>query len=289
MKDEVIVEQNTLGAVPAALRRASWGAIFAGMFFTTVLQVMFTLLGMAIGFGPLRTSGSQAMAIGSGIWLLVTGLVSVWIGACVAGRLSGGPRRADGMLHGLISWSVSTVVAFGLLATTIGSIIGGTASLVKGVIASNGNSGFNDQEAVASMNQDLKSILPQALTPTGRTESQEKAGSLTALAQQDSELATALAKLEASGGAAKSEGDRDHLINLLTTKHNLSRQDSENLVTQWDQQFQNAKGQASQQLHQAGHGLAQGAFWAFIALFLGLLVSAWGGWAGTASLPRPTA
>jgi hypothetical protein len=299
MKEEVLVQETALGVAPSRLRRASWGAIFAGVFFTTVLQIMFTLLGMAVGFGPLRpaqrSNPAQAMAIGSGIWLLVTGLVSVWIGACVAGRLSGGPRRADGMLHGLIAWSVSVIVAFGLMATTIGAVVGGAAALVNGAVGSLGGTSFKGGDTVASLGQDVRAILPSAgalLSPTGRTEGPQVTGSLTAMAQRDSELAGALGKLETQGGASKSQADRDQVVNILTTKHNLSQQDAQALVNQWDHQFQQAKGQASQETHQLGreaaNGLAQGAFWGFLALFLGLLVSAWGGWAGTASLPRPT-
>lgn len=299
MKEEVLVQQTVPEVAPAGLRRASWGAIFAGMFFTTVLQVMFTLLGMAVGFGPLRPSQQsnpgQTMAIGSGIWLLVTGLVSIWIGSCVAGRLSGGPRRADGMLHGLITWSVSVVLAFGLLATTFGTVVGGTAALVKEAIASTGGTSSGGQEALASLDQSIRSAFPQAgnlLPPTGRTQGQQVPGQLTELAQQDPELAAAVAKMEANGGASKSQAERDQVINLLSSKHHLNRPDAENLVNQWDQQFQQVKGQATQRLNEAGqtvaHGLAWGAFWGFIALFLGLLVSAWGGWAGTATLPRPT-
>ena len=94
MNEEVRVEETSLGVAPSRLRRVSWGAIFAAVFFATVLQAMFTLLGAAVGFGPLRpveqSNPAQATAIGAGIWMLVTGLVSIWIGACVAGRLSGG-------------------------------------------------------------------------------------------------------------------------------------------------------------------------------------------------------
>lgn len=297
MSEDVRIEETNLGVAPSKLRRVSWGAIFAGVFFATVLQVMFTLLGAAVGFGPLReqSNPSQAMAIGSGIWLLVTGLVSIWMGACVAGRLSGGPLRADGMLHGLLAWSVSTVVALGLLATTIGSVIGGTAALVNSALLSINGTAPEGQQPLASLSDQVKSLFPHAgalLPPTGRTGGQQVPGRLTELAQQDSELTAAVGKMETHGGASKSTADRDQVVNLLMTKHNLSKQDAENLVGQWDQQFQQAKGNASQQLNQTGqgvaHGIAQGAFWGFLALFLGLLVSAWGGWAGTSSLPRPT-
>ena len=299
MNEEVRVEETSLGVAPSRLRRVSWGAVFAGVFFATVLQAMFTLLGAAVGFGPLRpveqSNPAQATAIGAGIWMLVTGLVSIWIGACVAGRLSGGPRRPDGMLHGIIAWSVSTAVAFGLLATSIGNVIGGTGALVGNALATAHGTTPEGQQSLASLSDQVKSLFPHAgalLPPTGRTGTQQVPGHLTELAQQDSELATAVGSMETHGGASKSPADRDKVVNLLMSKHNMSKQDAENLVNQWDQQFQQAKGNAAQNLNQAGqtaaHGLSQGAFWGFVALFLGLLVSAWGGWARTASLPRPT-
>jgi hypothetical protein len=300
MNEVLPVEDAALGVAPSKLRRVSWGAIFAGVFFATVVQVMFTLLGAAVGFGPLRSSdhsnSGQAFMVGSGIWLLVTGLVSTWMGACVAGRLSGGPRRADGMLHGVIAWSVSTVIAFGLLATAIGGIIGGTGALVNEALSSNRGGGAENQQALASIGEDVKALIPQAgalLPPTGRTQGQTVPGQLTQLAQQDPELSDTLAKMENNGGAPQSQQERDQVVNLLTSKHNMSKPDAEKLVNQWDTQFRQAKNEAGQQLSKTGksveHGVAQGAFWGFLALFLGLLVSAWGGWAGTASLPRPTA
>ncbi len=263
------------------------------MFVTIVLQIMFTLLGIAVGIATLQpseqpASGNQWLTA-SGIWLLVTGLISMWVGSCIAGRLSGGPRRADGMLHGIVSWSVSMVAMFALLATSVGAILGGTASLVGNAISSYSAQG--GQGGAASIEDQVKGLFPHSgalLPPTGRTEGQQAPGNLSAMAQQDSDLAAALGRMESKGGAAKDTQDRNQVVNLLTTKHNLSQQDAQNLVNQWDQQFQQARGQAHQVGRAAAHGLEWGSFWGFIALILGLLVAAWGGWAGTASLPRPT-
>jgi hypothetical protein len=281
---------------PSRVRRASWGAIFAGMFVTVVLQVMFTLLGVAVGLAsinpPAQATPGQSATLASAIWLLVTGLVSIWIGACIAGRLSGEPRRADGMLHGIVAWSVSMVATFYLLATAVGALLGGTVALVGGALAAQ-SAQPGGQES--SVERQVKALFPQTgslLPPTGPTEGQQPAGNLTALAQQDPDLAAAVARMEAHGGAARASQERDQVINLLTTKHNLGQQDAANLVNQWDQQFQQLHARAVQQVQQtsqaAAHGIAQGAFWGFLALVLGLLVAAWGGWAGTASLPRPT-
>jgi len=299
MKEEVHVEHIAPRLAPSRVRRVSWGAIFAGMVVTIVMPMMLTLLGVAAGiaaFQPFQQQNSaQSMALGSGIWLLVTGLISVWVGACIAGRLSGGPRRADGMLHGIVAWSMATLGMFGLLATTLGTLLGGAGALISNAISSRASNGISPgQEAVASLGDQIKSAFPQAgglLPPTGRTEGQQVPGSLTAMAQQDTDLAAALGRMESHGGAAQAPQERDQVVGILTSKHHLSQQEAANLVNQWDQQFQEVRGQATQKASQAGQaaakGIAEGAFWGFIALILGLLAAAWGGWAGTASLPRP--
>lgn len=231
MANEVVMTQEQGDWVaPSRVRRGSWGAIFAGVFVTIAVQLMFTLLGAGVGIARINSSAehsTQALLTGSGIWLLVTGLVSLWIGACVAGRLCGGPRRADGLLHGIVTWSVSTAVMIGLLATTLGAAVGGTASFLSSVIsngAANGNQGINSvEQAVRGAAPETQSVLP----PTGRTEQ---------------------------------EGTPAQM------------------------------GQASRNLQEAGnqaaHGIEWGSFWGFAALLLGLLSAAWGGWSGTASLPR---
>ncbi|HSU57152.1 MAG TPA: hypothetical protein VLT36_24130 [Candidatus Dormibacteraeota bacterium] len=233
MKEDVQIETTTYGPTNR-LRRASWGAIFAGVFVTVVLQLMLTLLGAAIGFATFQSQDStQGTTTASGIWMLVSGLVSVWVGACIAGRLAGGPRRADGMLHGIITWSVATVAALLLLATAFGAVLGGVGSFLG--TALNSAAGQNGLAALETQGRNLAGDMQQALPPTGRDNS---------------------------------------------------------AVDQNSQQGQdNAAAQTTQNVKELGHkaapGAAQGSLWGFIALLLGLLVSAWGGWAGTASLPKP--
>ncbi|HTL57053.1 MAG TPA: hypothetical protein VL361_15330 [Candidatus Limnocylindrales bacterium] len=304
MSEEPYLPAETVITAPSRVRRVSWGAIFAGTFVGLVFQIMFMLLGAGIGFSTLQsdttaTSG-QGMALGSAIWLLVTSLIAIWLGACVAGRLSGGPGRADGMLHGIVTWSISTLTMFALLAAGIGAVLGGAGALLgsAGTLGSSvqGQSSQSGQNAVASVQEAIKGAFPQSgslLPPTGRTPSGRQApGQLTEMAQKDPELAAALARLESAGGASQAPQARDQLVNLLISKHNLSQQDAANLVNQWDQQFQQARTQIGQKAKQVGqaaaHDISQGALWSFIALLLGMLAAAWGGWAGTASLAEAT-
>src|SRR5690349_21302313 len=148
MGTEVIVDQSKITAAPSLARRVSWGAIFAGLFVTIVIQLLFTLLGLAVGVISMDTirdqGGAHRLAIGAGIWLLVTGLISIWSGSCVAGRLCGGPLRSDGLIHGIVCWSVSTCAAMLLLATTAGALLGGTGALLNGAMAVGGAATGND-------------------------------------------------------------------------------------------------------------------------------------------------
>src|SRR5260221_13338826 len=107
-REDVYVE--TLGPRPAPFlfRRVSWGAIFAGLLVTLMIQFMLTLLGAAIGAATIDSLREQnpadGLTTGPAIWLIAGGLISTFFGAFVAGRLSGGPRRPDGMLHGIVTW-----------------------------------------------------------------------------------------------------------------------------------------------------------------------------------------
>jgi hypothetical protein len=296
MKQEVYVERTEVATAPSLARRVSWGAIFAGFFVTMVVQLTLTLLGAAVGAAslePMRDDhNGQKIAIATGIWLLATGLISIWVGACVAGRLSGGPRRADGLIHGIVTWSVSTCATLALLATTLGAVLGGTGALLGGALALGGLTGSEGNEA--PLQEQVKNLFPQGgplLPPTGRTEqgAAQPPGKLTELSQKDGQLAAALAEMEKKGGAAQASEERDKAISMLTAQYNMDQQQASNLVQQWDQEYQHAQAQTQQKAGQtaktATRGVASGALWGFVALALGLIFAAWGGWAGTASLP----
>jgi hypothetical protein len=293
---EQVVESAEI-TPPSLTRRVSWGAIFAGFFVTMVIQLTLTLLGAAVGAAslePFRDQHSgQRVAITSGIWLLATGLISIWVGACVAGRLCGGPRRADGSIHGIVAWSVSTCATLALLATAVGAALGGTGALLGGALQLGSLTKGDNSTASAPLQEQVKNLFPQAgplLPPTGKTEQgAQPPGKLTELAQKDSQLSAALAEMEKKGGASQAAEEREKVVNMLTAQYNMDQQQAGNLVQQWDQEFQHARAQTEQKAGDAGNsvtrGVASGALWGFIALMLGLIFAAWGGWVGTASLP----
>ena len=294
MKEEVYIEQTAMRPAPFAARRVSWGAIFAGLCVTLVIALTLSLLGVAIGAAtvdPLQEQNPlRGLALGSGIWFIVTALTSLFVGACVAGRLSGGPRRADGLLHGVVTWSVAELAMVFWLMTAVGALMGGAGRMASSAMSQQG--GQASGGTMAAIENQIKQSSPQAgalLPPTGRTEGQTP-GQLTAFAQQDPALAAALAKMESQGGASRAPQERDQVISILTQQHGVDQQQANNLVTQWDQQFQQTKGQAEQKTREVGDkaasGIGKAALWGFVGMILGLAVSALGGWIGTGSLSR---
>jgi hypothetical protein len=112
-----------------------WGAIFAGVAVGISVQLALTLLGIASGLSTLDIAAdNSASALGTLIWAGISMLVAAFVGGYVAARMCGLKRRSDGMLHGFVSWAVTTLLFAMLAASAGGSLLGGVFNLGQGVI-----------------------------------------------------------------------------------------------------------------------------------------------------------
>lgn len=103
-----------------------WGAVLAGVAVGISVQLALTLLGIATGLSTTQVTEGEMMGMGPLIWAGVSMLIAAFVGGYVAARMSGLKRKADGVLHGAVSWAVTTIL-FAVLATTVGG------TLVSGV------------------------------------------------------------------------------------------------------------------------------------------------------------
>lgn len=122
-------------------QRISWGAVFAGSFVSLAVLVLLTSLGAGIGLvsAPAAISGNDAGAaakgfgIAGGVFMLLAGIVSYYAGGWVAGRLNGIPRVSESVVHGIVSWAVTTVaLAFVFTTATVGAA--GAATRMSGML-----------------------------------------------------------------------------------------------------------------------------------------------------------
>lgn len=118
----------------AIISHISWGAILAGTIIVLVIQLMLAMLGLGIGlqaFNPVENPSAE-LGIGALIWWIVSAIIALFLGGWVASKLSGIQTRVDGMLHGVVTWGLASLVAFFLFTTTVGTVIGGGMSVFSG-------------------------------------------------------------------------------------------------------------------------------------------------------------
>jgi hypothetical protein len=99
-----------------------WGAILAGVAAGLSTQLLLAMLGLASGLSLANVSEGVTPGSGTLLWSILSLLIAALVGSYVAGRVSGLSRKVDGMLHGVVTWSVSTLL-FIMMATSVGGTL----------------------------------------------------------------------------------------------------------------------------------------------------------------------
>ena len=117
-----------MNAFPPA-KPISWSAILIGMSVAIAVQGTLTLLGAALGLALVSPYRSDAggISIGAGIWWTVTSAFSLFVGGCLAGKLSRGIATVGGCIHGLGVWAVGTVLTTVFLSAALGGLTAASA------------------------------------------------------------------------------------------------------------------------------------------------------------------
>src|SRR5206468_7191488 len=105
---------------------------FAGTVAALGLWMLLYAFGLAIGASTLNAQdmdSAKATGIFTGVWGAVSPLIALFIGGVVAGRGAGVRKRGDGALHGFVTWGLATIAGAWLLASLVGAIAGGVASI----------------------------------------------------------------------------------------------------------------------------------------------------------------
>ncbi|MDB5243034.1 MAG: hypothetical protein JWP57_3659 [Spirosoma sp.] len=275
MNQETTYTDPSIGRGLALTKRISWSAVFAGVLVAIVTQMLLTLLGLGIGFGALDTVEEQnptaGLGIGTAIWYMVSSLVSLFIGGWVAGRLASTPRLFDGIIHGVLTWCLVTLLTVYLLTTAIGRIIGGASSLVSGIVKTAGSGiataapGLGDQvqqqlkkNGVDIDLNDLKGEVNQLLRDTGkpglRPEALERQADQAGNQAQNAAERTASNPQRADetadgiinqflkrGEGVADQFDRNAAINVVMKRTGKSRAEAEQTVDNWNKTYQQAR------------------------------------------------
>ena len=126
---------------------ASWPAIIAGAFVAASVSLVLLALGSGLGFAAISPWSGHGVtaakfAVTTAIWLVVMQWVSSAFGGYITGRLRTrwvGTHTHEVFFrdtaHGLVMWSVATVLVAATLATSLSSAIGGGVHAVSSAAA----------------------------------------------------------------------------------------------------------------------------------------------------------
>ena len=248
--------------------RASWGGIFAGLFTGIGLWLLLVLIGTAIGLSALnpRDSGSWGgLGTGLGIWAGIAAILATFGGAFVAGRLSGNGISSHGVLHGVALWGLMSALTFyagfGLVTELVGTVtnvIGGAAGAVGSVAGQLGGQLGSAVSPNALVDQANKYLESQGKPPV-----------------PPEQLKAAISDLEQQAMTNAQNGqpllDHDTVVQSLSQKTNLSRQDADAVATQ----IEGAVNQASQGVKQGAKNLGKTAENVGLAAIKGVRTSVW--------------
>jgi hypothetical protein len=298
------------------ISRISWSAVFAGVLVAIVTQMLLTLLGIGIGLGtidPMEEQNPMAgLGAGSAIWYIISSLLSLFLGGWVAGRLASAPRLFDGIIHGVLTWCLVTLLTIYFLTTTLGSLIGGAGRLVGGIVKTAGSAASAAGPGLGNLVQDqlkangvdtekmdlgsLKNEVSTLLRQTGNPnlnpnaiegqadragdQAETAAGRAASNPQAADDIAGSLfSKLFKQGQSTINSVDRDDAVNVVMKRTGKSRAESEQTVDNWIStykqaaiKFEQTKKEAEVKARQAGDAAASGASKAAIFGFIGLLI-----------------
>ena len=306
------------GRRTAALKRVSWGAIFAGALVALVTGFVLNLLGLGVGlqaFDPASDPDTLGgFGIGQGIWAIVSALASLFAGGWVAGRLAGMPRKIDGAIHGVVVWSLTTVLTLYLLTSGVGRIVSGVGGLIGSGLSAVGSgvAAVAPQAVDYAQNElgvdvpDLSTIQAEAeqlLRQTGDPDLQPGAlaaeadaaqGDLEAGAQ-DANLGQAIQNAFGRADGVVRDVDRDDLVNVVAARTGQSEAEARQTVAGWERQFSDARQTVSAEVDSLQTGavsaaedatdfLGTSALIGFLALVLGAAAAGFGGSVGS---PEP--
>jgi hypothetical protein len=203
----------------------AWSAIFAGAVVTVAASLALLLLGSGLGLTVLSpwsigTLSVSTFAVSTAIWLIVVQWISSALGGYLTGRLR---TRWAGVhsdevffrdtAHGLLTWSLATVIAAAALGSAVSSIVSGGEKTVAAMTSTASGSGVGNSGAPALPVAYFVDLMfrPSPGAPSA-------SGSATAIGDRSATLAEASRILLTDLATGPTpQADRDYLAQLVAS------------------------------------------------------------------------
>jgi hypothetical protein len=160
------------------LPRVSWGSVIAGVILSSIVYLIMSVLGTAIGASILspmsQPNPMRGFGFGSGVWVIVTTVIAVFIGSYFSGRCA----PVLGWLHGLLSWAVMTLlIVFGMTSLIGGAIdTAGSVAVTSAQVGATAANQMNPESSmVSSAKQQVQTAVASAASEASSPEADQDA------------------------------------------------------------------------------------------------------------------
>ena len=276
-------------AVIPSLDRVSWSAVIAGAVVALATHLALSALGVCIGAAAVdphnREHPIKGVPTAMLAWMFLSGLVALFVGGWLAGRLAG-TAPLDSAIHGLVTWSLATVVMFVLATTSLGYFIGGAFHLLgKGATATASAAASVLPDAAGAVKDAIAARVPQFDWKAIEHEAQQL---LSTPEQKQANADKDVGELLSAAYGAVREGlteqNRSALVGALTERAGVTKDEANRTIDKWEkmyrdakQQFQKVAARAEEEARDAA-AVATGAVsrvsgWTFASLLLGATVA----------------
>ena len=263
-------------------RRISWAAIIGGVVLVVTAQLLWSLLGAGIGLdtvnanaGTTPTAGS--LGISAGVWWIISSVVALAFGGFAAGWMAGIETRWDGVLHGLITWGIATLLTVYLLSSAIGGIVGGGASALGG-LASAAGGGIKD---AAQPVVQASGLSPDVLAQQAQAYLKPADPDPATMTPQDAQKEVATNLVSYAKGGPDAPAAKERVVSVMAAQQHVSHDQAAQQFDAAQAKLQQQKAQAVQVAKNAADASAAAAsktsFAAFADLLIGAIAAAVGG------------
>jgi hypothetical protein len=251
--------------------------------------MLLSLLGVGIGFGSIdpmdEAKPLQGLGTGALIWWVISNLIAVFAGAFMAAKLTNVRYKSSGMYHGILAWSLYTLVSFWIMTTTVGGIVSGVGGVVSKSVSSLG-SGVSELAQAPGQGDEsrINQMIQDALT-------RNNAPGDTAAKEFNINMLAVIQDVVFVNGEIRQDVERSDVERSIARNSTLSQQDVQEatnvVMREYEkikQDWPRIKAEAQQKAQEAASAASKAAIWSFVALLLGVITAAIGGRVGKPNL-----
>lgn len=247
----------------------SWAAIVAGAFVAVASSLILIALGSGIGFASISPWSNQGVSattftVTSIIWLIVTQWLSASLGGYIAGRLRTrwiGTHTHEVFFrdtaHGLITWSVATVLVINILGGSLFAAAGAGAHAAAEVAASAAKGSLVDGISPA-VSYEIDRLLRTADASSAQPDPRSQVTAILANAAVSAEMPVA---------------DRAYMTQLVAARTGMSQADAQQRVSQFAARIEELQVKAKEAADAARQAAAQLSIYLALSLLIGAFIA----------------